>query len=86
MGTDGEDVMASRELIAQGKARRQEILTYIAEHTTEHGFAPSVAEIADTVGINKTAVRHHLGILVDEGVITIAPGKNRSIRILGRPA
>lgn len=77
--------MASSALIAQGIDRRRAIVRFVKAYVKKNGFAPSVEEIAEGVDLaSKTAVRHHLDVLKDEGVITWTPGKYRSLRVLGK--
>lgn len=48
----------------------------------EHGFAPSVREIGQAVGIRSTkAVKYHLDILVGQGVLERTPGQARSLTL-----
>jgi len=70
------------QLIEQGILRRQSILNYIRSYHEEFGYPPSMAEIADENGIAKSAVRHHLYRLQNDGMLTMTPGKYRSIRVL----
>lgn len=75
--------MASSALIAQGIDRRRAIVRFVKAYVKKNGFAPSVEEIAEGVDLSsKTAVRHHLDVLKDEGTITWTPGKYRSLRIV----
>lgn len=74
--------MSSAKLIAQGINRRRSILRYIGNYIDKRGYAPSVEEIAECQGINKTAVRRHLQVMIEEGVLEHKPGHHRSLRIL----
>jgi len=78
--------MAGAATIAQGKERRKKIMSYVKSYTRKHGFAPSIEEIAEGVGLeSKTAVRHHLAILAEDGKVTMQPGKYRSLRVVDPP-
>lgn len=78
--------MAGAKLIAQGIERRRAIMRFIKDYLRKNGFAPSIEEIAEAVELSsKTAVRHHLEILVDEGAIQMTPGKYRSLRVMDKP-
>jgi repressor LexA len=70
------------ELIEQGVHRRESILSYIKAYHAENGFPPSMGEIAEEEGIAKSAIRHHLNRLQRDGLVTMTPGKYRSIRVL----
>lgn len=70
------------QLIKQGVTRRQSIIEYINAYHTEFGYPPSMAEIAADQKIAKSAIRHHLYRLQRDGLVTMTPGKYRSIRVL----
>lgn len=59
--------MVDRALQAEGEARREQILKFIAEYSKENGWPPSGAEIAAEIGVSATAVSKHLRRLEDEG-------------------
>lgn len=74
--------MAGPALIQQGLERRRAIFVFVKGYIKENGFGPSLEEITEGVGVkSKTAVRHHLSNMIEQGVVTITPGKYRSIRI-----
>lgn len=74
--------MAGAALIQQGVERRKAIFAFIKEYIKVNGYGPSVDEITEGVGVTgKTAIRHHLTNLVEQGVIEMTPGKYRSIRV-----
>lgn len=75
--------MAGAQTIAQGIDRRRKIVTFIRAYVKKNGFAPSIEEIADGVALaSKTAVRHHLQKLQEDGVITMQSRKYRSLRLV----
>lgn len=49
---------------AKGDATRERLL---AEFAKPAGTAPSIRELADTLGIGANAVRYHIGVLVKDG-------------------
>ena len=50
--------------------RKKRIVEYIAATVRQHGYPPSVREIAAAVGLASTsAVHHHLSALEREGVL-----------------
>lgn len=78
--------MAGAKLITQGIERRRAIMRFIKDYMKRNGFAPSIDEIATAVDLSsKTAVRHHIDILVEEGQLAVTPGKYRSLRVLDKP-
>lgn len=74
--------MASRAALMRGEARREAILRFIEQYSTQHGFSPTFAEIGEAVGLtSRNATRLHLLRLRDEGHITIHPRMARSITL-----
>lgn len=69
--------------------QRQRVLNTIRGFYTEHGFAPTVREIADEVGISLSSVQHQLEQLQRMGWIRRHPGRARALIVLdpatGRP-
>ncbi|HEU5043079.1 MAG TPA: hypothetical protein VFT75_02970 [Nocardioidaceae bacterium] len=79
--------MAGAKLIAQGIERRRAIMRFVKSYIKRNGYAPSVGEIAEAVDLSsKTAVRHHLAILVEEGELAVTPGRYRSLRVVSKGA
>ena len=65
-------------------SRRAAILTFIRERVTEHGQPPSLAEIAEAGGLaSRGAARKHVLALAEAGLIEVAPGQARGIRLAG---
>lgn len=63
--------------------RQQEILDHIRQTLRQSGVPPTIAEIADALGIKSTnAVRGHLQALARKGVIELMPSLARGIRLL----
>ena len=75
--------MSSARQIREGEATRRRILDFIARHQAEHGWAPTVGEIAAEVGhASKSSVHVHLQRLRDEGELVLGGGP-RMIRLTG---
>ncbi len=63
--------------------RQQDILTFIRGHYAEHGWAPSMREIADGCGLaSLSSVTHQLGQLERAGWISRAPNRSRALVVL----
>ncbi len=63
-------------------ARQEQILTLIKDAIQNTGFPPTRAEIANELGFRSTnAAEEHLQALARKGVIEIAPGTSRGIRL-----
>lgn len=68
--------------MARTTTKRQEILDYLTEFMRENGYAPSVREICEAVGLQSTAtVHYHLNALREDGVIAMDEMKKRAIRL-----
>jgi repressor LexA len=65
--------------------RKHRILECIARTVAEHGYPPSVREIAETVGLASTsAVHHHLIALEREGLLERGSHSSRALRLTSR--
>ena len=64
--------------------KQQQIYDFISSFADEHGYPPSVREIAQAVNLKSPATVHfHLKGLREAGYITQAEGKTRAISIVG---
>jgi repressor LexA len=63
-------------------ARQQQILALIKQHIADTGFPPTRAEIAEQLGFRSpNAAEEHLKALARKGVIELASGSSRGIRL-----
>ena len=63
-------------------SKRGEILQFLKEFSAQNGYAPSVREIMQAVGLKSTAsVHYHLTELDRAGLISVDGTKNRAIRL-----
>lgn len=63
--------------------RQRNILEFISEFITDHGYPPTYQEIADKFGIaSKHGVVRHLNALIKKGYIVKSDTSARSIRIM----
>lgn len=61
--------------------KQAEILAYLSEFTEAHGYAPSIREICQAVGLRSTgSVHYHLAELARQGRIELDAGKKRAIQ------
>jgi|WetSurMetagenome_2_1015567.scaffolds.fasta_scaffold62813_3 repressor LexA len=61
-------------------------MEFVRTYTDEHGCAPSIREIGRAVGIRSTkAVKYHLDILVNEGLIKRTPRQARGLSTAHQP-
>lgn len=63
--------------------RQQAILDHLAAYLAAHGRPPTLGELAGDFGIAVNAARKHLLALEAKGLIEIASGKARGIRLVG---
>ncbi|HIZ53874.1 MAG TPA: LexA DNA binding domain protein [Candidatus Enterococcus avicola] len=62
--------------------RRELILLFIHDYTTELSIAPTFREVGGGVGLKSPATVHeHLTVLKDEGVITYIEKSSRTLRL-----
>lgn len=57
-------------------------LAFIRSYITQHGYPPTIAEIAKAEKVNVNAIGERVAALVKKGAVTKMPGIARSIRPL----
>ncbi|MGE3182038.1 MAG: transcriptional repressor LexA [Phycisphaerae bacterium] len=57
------------------------ILTYIRDSRREHGFAPTMQELADEFQVSKVTVFEHVSALEKKGYLRRSPHKARSLQL-----
>lgn len=58
-------------------------MEFISQHIQANGYAPTLRQIADCIGVSSLATVHeHLETLEEKGLIKRKPGKNRSIELI----
>jgi repressor LexA len=62
---------------------RQHIYEYIDLFWQENGYAPSLREIGEHVGLSSSTVGRYLQILAARGAIEWQPNMPRTVRICG---
>ncbi|TWI01708.1 repressor LexA [Luteimonas cucumeris] len=64
--------------------RRAAVLAFLRDRIEGHGHVPSLAEIAAEFGFaSRNAAQKHVQALVADGLIELAPGQKRGIRMVG---
>ena len=67
--------------VEQGNRQRQRILEVIADHQAQHGWAPTVREIGEAVGLaSASSVQRYLVQLHERGELVLGGGP-RMIRL-----
>jgi len=73
-------------MFTRDKDRRNRVLEFVRTYTDEHGYAPSIREIGKAVGVRSTkAVKYHLDILVNEGLLKRTPRQARGLLTAHQP-
>ena len=62
--------------------RQKEVFDLIKGFVQEHGYAPTLQELADRLGVSTVTVFEHIGALVRKGVLRREKHKTRSIEIV----
>jgi len=64
-----------------------EVLTYVHEYVREHGYAPTVREVAAFMGWASTNSAHEcLAVLASRGFVERSRGRARALRLIVSPA
>ena len=69
--------------MARTSNKREQILNFLTQFMNEHGYAPTVREICNAVGLQSTAtVHYHLNDLRDAGLIPVVGVVTAGVPIL----
>jgi len=63
-------------------ARQKEVLEFIAEHSREHGYSPTLREIAEEFHLSVKAVHDHVAALTGKGYIRKEAKKGRTLELV----
>ncbi len=75
--------VSREDLIEQGEERRREILKFLRSYIAEKGWAPTIQEIAEAVGLlSPNSTRNHLLKLAEEGYIRLEAKQARAIALV----
>lgn len=67
--------------------KERELLTYIVQFQEQHGYSPTLRELADALGKRSVSTVHALiRTLVEKGYIQKVEGNSRTLKILKRDA
>lgn len=70
--------------IEQLPPRQGEVLKLITSLTEQQGYPPTLAELAQAMGLrNRMTVHQHVAALKKKGLVQWEPGLNRSLRVIG---
>ncbi|TCD53977.1 transcriptional repressor LexA [Alloscardovia theropitheci] len=78
---DSEASQAKR--LGLTSVRQYQVYEAIRVHIAEHGFAPTLREIGDLVGLKSpSSVKHQIQSLQDHGLLRVNAGKGRAIELI----
>lgn len=78
-----EQAMTHDDRHAQLTAREEQLLEVLVDHVTDHGFQPSMRELARAVGLRSAStVHHYVTSLEAKGYVRRPQGRPRAIEIL----
>lgn len=73
-----------KELKKQGIKKREQIYQFIVKYITDIGYAPTIKEICNVVGLKSTSsVYNHLVQLETDGKIEMKSYSPRAIKVMG---
>lgn len=62
------------------------MVAFIQNYRNQHGFPPSLRDIAQGCNLNISTVLRYRQQLVSQGRLSHIPGRSRSLRVLPAPA
>ena len=65
--------------------RQHEVVLFCRQYAETHGFAPSLREIADALGVNVNAITGHLAAAARKGAITRSARTARGLVVHAAP-
>ena len=57
------------------------ILTFVRDYERQHGYAPTLQELADHFQVTKVTIFEHVGVLQRKGFLERLPHKARSLKL-----
>lgn len=63
-------------------ARQIQVVNFIRSYRDQHGFPPTISEIATFLGIARTTVFAHLAACEKKGLIEVGRGKARALKVV----
>ena len=81
-----EQVLEGAQGMEKLSKMQQRVYDYIAESIAEHGYAPSVREVGEALGLKSPSTVHfHIKHLQEMGLIEKSAGKGRAITLKKQP-
>jgi repressor LexA len=74
---------ASKTILLTGK--QLEVLRCFRDYFRAHGLAPTLEEVADSLGVSKITIYEHVGHLESKGAVRRIKGLSRAVEVLYDP-
>jgi len=71
----------SRRIIRRLTPKQLKILSLIRDYQREHGYSPTMQELADQLGVSKVTVFEHVAVLEKKGLLRRTPHRARSLEL-----
>jgi len=68
-------------LTTQVTPRQLQVLRIVAELQQSRCYSPTIAEVAEVLGVSRTTAFEHIGALREKGLLAASRGKVRSLRL-----
>ena len=67
--------------------RQRDLLEFVSQYMQKHGYAPTLAEICDGLGLRSPATVHeHIQNLIEKGVLKKTEGTRRGLEVVDQKA
>lgn len=67
-----------------GTYSSEDVFNFLVAYIDQHGYPPTVRDIAEAIGTVPSNVRRYLQMLESDGLIERTPGVSRGIKLLQR--
>lgn len=76
--------MQQINLTTQVTPRQLQVLRIVAELQQSQCYSPTIAEVAEVLGVSRTTAFEHIGVLREKGLLAKSRGKVRSLSLTAR--
>ncbi len=76
--------MQQINLTTQVTPRQLQVLRIVAELQQSRCYSPTIAEVAEVLGVSRTTAFEHIGALREKGLLAKSKGKVRSLKLTAR--
>lgn len=75
----------ARKPIVDITARQREALRFLCDFQAQHGYPPTVQELADSLGVTKASAHEQLSQLIRKGYVTREENRARGLTVVRHP-